>query len=362
MIANPQNDNPAACVITVNGESIDELHAYVGEVTVHLKRGISATATILFDAFRDERGQWSVQDSGRIKPWDDIVISAMFGHSAGEEVMRGVIRELRMEFPEDMSGARVAVEVQDDLIKLDREQRHGVLSSEGEEKTDGQLVRELAEAAGLRDVTAEDGLTAGALHIDTTPIRLLRERAEANGFELYTRKGALYFGPPRLSAPRQQTIRVYAGTKTNCIRFSIQHDGHKPDQVRMTREPNSEKDRNSPALVVEPNQTILGHYALKSEGRKLQPFVWSVDRPTGASESEAESRAQAKANENQFKISASGELDGTIYGHVLWPYAPVEVDGVGDTYGGTYYVDEVTHRFRADSYQQEFTVIRNATN
>lgn len=362
MIDSPQNRGPAACLITVNGESLAELNAYVREVTVRLKRGVSATATILLDAFRDERGQWSVQDSGRFSPWDDIVISALFGRSIEEEVMRGVVRELRMDYPEDMSGAHVAVEVQDDLIKLDREQRHGVLSSEGEEKSDGQLARELAEDVGLRDVTVEDGLTAGALQIDSTPIKMLQDRAEANGFELYTRQGALYFGPPKLSASPQKSILVYAGPETNCTQFAIQHDGHKPDQVRMTREPEKQDDKALPALVVEPDQKILGSQALTSEGRNLRPFVWSLDRPTGASESEAESRAQAKANESQFKITAKGLLDGTIYGHVLWPYSPVDVDGVGETYGGVYYVDEVTHRFSANSYEQNFTVIRNATN
>lgn len=362
MIGDPQNVSPAACLITVDGESIADLHAFVREVTVTLKRGVSATASIALDAFRDERGRWSVQDSDRFEPWDEVVISAVFGSSAEQEVMRGVVRELRMEYPEDMSGARVAVEVQDDLIKLDREQRHGVLSSEGAEKSDGQLVRELAEAAGIRRVTAEDGLTAGALHIDSTPIKLLRDRAEANGFELYTRRGELYFGPPQLSSPPQRTILVYAGPSTNCNQFSVQHDGHRPDQVRMSRVPTDDGEGSSAELVVESRQKLLGTRELTSSGRNLRPFVWTLDRALGATRAEAESRAQAKADESQFKIRASGVLDGTLYGDVLWPYAPVEVDGVGDTYGGLYYVDEVTHRFVATGYEQRFELLRNATH
>jgi len=362
MIGLQQNSAPAACLITVNGKSIEDFHDYIRDVTVHLKRGASATATILLDTFRDERGQWSVQDSGKFHPWDEIMISAVFAQHSEEEVMRGVIRELRVEYPQDMSGAQVTIEVQDDLIKLDREQLHAVLSSEGNEKTDGQIARELADEVGLQHEMFEEGLTAGALHIDSTPIRLLRQRAEANGFELYTRKGMLYFGSPQLSAVPQKTILVYAGPTTNCTQFSIQNDGHKPDQVRMTREPKNQQEKSFPAPVFQPEQHLLGRHALTSEGRDLLPFTWTLDRPLAASQAEAESRAQAKANENQFKIKATGQLDGTLYGHVLWPYRPVEIDGVGNTYGGVYYVDEVTHNFTASGYLQHFTVIRNATN
>ena len=82
----------------------------------------------------------------------------------------------------------------------------------------------------------------------------------------------------------------------------------------------------------------------------------------GASRAELERRAQAKADENAWKISAEGELDGTLYGHVLLTHVTVEVDGVGETYGGRYYVDEVTHHFDSEGYRQHFKLLRNATN
>ncbi len=36
------------------------------------------------------------------------------------------------------------------------------------------------------------------------------------------------------------------------------------------------------------------------------------------------------------------------------------VDGVGEKYGGIYYVDRVTHKFAFEGYTQEFALIRNA--
>jgi hypothetical protein len=363
-----QNRAPAECVIEVNKKGLNSLYDYVREVTVNLKRNVSGTATIVLDSFRDERGRWLVQDSGLLQPWDEVQISASFGRPENDKIMHGYIREVKQEYPDDMGAAQVTVEVQDDLLKLDREQVHGVLSHEGEEKSDGALVRELAGQVGMECITEKDvsgkelGLTPGALHINTTPVKFLRKRAEANGFELYTREGKLYFHPPRLKANPQPSILVYAGSKTNCIRFNLQHDGHRPDKVRLMREAENEKDKDSPPREFEPRQIALGNNALTSEGRGLRQFVWSIDRPIGANEAEVESLAQAKANENQFKIKAQGVLDGTIYGYVLLPHLPVEVDGIGETYGGIYYVDEVTHKFTSGGYQQHFKLIRNATN
>jgi len=59
-------------------------------------------------------------------------------------------------------------------------------------------------------------------------------------------------------------------------------------------------------------------------------------------------------------VVAEGELDGSLYGHVLRVGLPVGLDGVGDRHSGIYYVDRVTHVFDANGYRQQFTLLRNA--
>ena len=76
---------------------------------------------------------------------------------------------------------------------------------------------------------------------------------------------------------------------------------------------------------------------------------------------EARTRAQAKANENAWKVKADGELDGSLYGHVLLTHKLVGVYGVGETYSGLYYVDTVSHTFDQNGYRQSFKLLRNAT-
>src|SRR5512134_1845756 len=113
---------PAEVVISVDGAEITELYPFLMEATVETSRAEAASASLSFETRRDELGKWTVQDAEVLKPWARIVISAAFG-SRVEEVMRGYIREVNLETPQDAGAAQVKVECQDDSIRLDREHR-----------------------------------------------------------------------------------------------------------------------------------------------------------------------------------------------------------------------------------------------
>ena len=359
---------PATWDIRIEKSDLGELRPLVREVSVQLKRNASGTADIVFDSYRNETGRWVAQDNPLLQPWNEVQINAVFDGRL-EGIVHGFIREVKLEYPEDMSGARVTVTVQDDLLKLDREHHHRVLTREGQEQSDGTIVREIARYGNLQYDIAE-GMTPRSLEINGTYAKFLLERAEANGFEVFMRGNILHFHPPSLDSEPQPTILVYAGASTNCRRFSVNYNGHHPDAVKVT----SQLEKNNPHgnssnqpprlsfLQTFPEQTSLGGQSLTSEGRGLPPFVWSIDKPSGGTQTEMEIRARSKANANQFKIAAEGVLDGTQYGNVLLPHLPVTVDGVGATYNGRYYVEAVTHKFSGGIYEQQFKLLRNAIN
>jgi hypothetical protein len=85
-----------------------------------------------------------------------------------------------------------------------------------------------------------------------------------------------------------------------------------------------------------------------------------MERQGSPSADELRARAQRLANEQSLRVKAEGELDGSLYGHVLRVGEPVGVDGVGDWLQGVYYVDKVKHHFSLDGYRQSFTLLRNA--
>jgi phage protein D len=347
---------PVECVVTVDGTEITDFYRFLKEVRVEMSRRAAAMATLVFDTVRKESGVWNVQDEGPFLPWKRIQIDARFG-SRREEVMRGFIKEVRAECPQDMSSATVTVTAQDESLLLDREHVRASMSREDAQLSDGQIAQQIASDHGL-GADAEPGQTHTSLNADATYIRFLQDRAEANGFELLVRAGTLVFKPPELAGAPQPTILVYAGRDTNCLRFTASYDGHRPDQVRVMRA--AERGTEIDDQTVGPDLPLLGRTAATSSGAGLAPFVWTLPRPNGATAAEAQARAQARANENAWKITAEGELDGALYGSVLLTHRTVNVDGVGDTYGGLYYVDEVRHTFNTEGYRQTFKLLRNA--
>lgn len=348
---------PAECLVTVDGEEIVDLYPFLVELTVDTARDRAAAATLRFESRRDEQGVWTVQDAGILAPWKTIVIEAAFG-SDTEEVMRGYIREVSADYPQEAGNTTVTVECQDESLLLDREQVRTVWGGDAP-TDDATIVRTIVSAHGLAlDPESGSGLSGLVLNQDGTDVTFLRERARANGYELIFREGQVYFGPLRLGSDPQETILVYAGQDTHCYSFSVRSDGHQPDQVAFDVAAGEGAERVE--QVITPDLELLGNEAADSTSAGLGDFTWRMTRQGVSDEAQLMALAQAKANELSLRVKAEGELDGSRYGHVLRVGEPVGVDGVGDWLGGRYYVDTVSHRFSLDGYRQSFQLLRNA--
>jgi hypothetical protein len=351
---------PAECVIKVGASrtEITDLYPFLTEVVVEAGRTEAATATLRFETRREEEGHWTVQDSGYFAPWEPILIEAVFGdHRA--EVMRGYVREITADYPAEPGATSVVVECQDESLPLDREHVRRDWGADAP-TSDTAILQEIV--SGRHGATVHPDSAAGqsglVRHQDSTDIRFLRQRAQANGYELIFREGSVYFGPMRLDAEPQQTILVYAGRDTHCVRLSIKDDGHKPDRVAFDRA--ADTGAETVSETVEPDLPLLGNAPADSSQSGLGDFTWRMSRTMSADETELRTMAQERANAQSMRISADGELDGSMYGHVLRAAEPVGVDGVGERYGGVYYVDRVTHRFDMNGYRQTFRLLRNA--
>lgn len=354
---------PAECIIKVgaSGEEISDLYAFLVDVNIQTSRGEAATATLNFESRRDETGRWSVQDAGILKDWEPVVIEAAFGNVT-EEIMRGYIRQVSADYPET-GVATVTVECQDSSIALDRLQRRRSWGGDAP-TSDAEILNEILGRYPDLSPYSQNGVTNGTgqtglvINQDATDISFLRERAQANGYELIFVQGMVYFGPWRVDATPQSTIMVYAGPATNCNSFKTTSDGHQPDTVRIeAAEPVGEGVIQEP---VTSNLPLMGSEPADSTSSGLDEFAWTMNRVGGNDQEILTAAAQNKANELAMKIKAEGELDGSLYGHVLRVGEPVGVDGVGDWLGGIYYVDAVAHQFNFDGYVQQFRLLRNA--
>ncbi|MFP2927385.1 phage late control D family protein [Pyxidicoccus sp. 3LG] len=348
---------PAECDIKVRGRPISALYPYLSEVRVELGRERAGVATLVFETRRDEKGRWSVQDAEVLAPWEPIVIEAVFGPQRKEEILRGYIRQVRADYPEDVGAARVTVACQDESLAMDREHVRRVWGADVP-TTDRVILMEIAGRYGLTvDLTSGGGMSGLVVPQDSTDIRFLRARAEANGYELLVQGGELYFGPMRLTAEPQPTLRVYAGLDTHCRALSITTDGHLPNAVAVDLTP---EEGSSPSRrEVMPDLPLLGTQQAHG-GREGRDFTWLLTREGSVDEEELVARAQRKVNDFSLRVRAEGEVDGTAYGHVLQVGQPVSVDGVGEWLGGVFYVDAVTHLFSQEGYRQGIRLLRNA--
>ncbi len=352
--------DPAECVITVDGAEIEELYPFLLEVRVECSRTEAATATLSFETRRNELGSWTVQDAGILEPWARIVITAAFG-SREEEVMRGYIREVRLETPEDAGAAQVVVECQDDSLRLDRTHQRRTWGTSDLPTSDTLILAEILTTYGLLphgdNESGQERLVGIAQ--DDTDIKFLKSRAEFNGYELIFREGRVYFGPMRLEGDPQSTILVYAGEDSNCLSLSVRANGHQPDAVTYDA-PAESGDSVESAEPVRSDLFLLGTTRADSSNAGLEDFVWRMSAEAGADGQRLQALAQMKANDLDIhRIQGEGELDGALYGHVLEVGRPVPVDGLGERMSGVYYVDSVSHSFSALGYRQRFRLLRN---
>lgn len=351
---------PAECVIAVDGTEITELYPFLLEVTVETSRSEAATASLTLETRRDELGRWTVQDAGILVPWAQIVISAAFG-SRTEEVMRGYIREVSLETPQDAGAAQVKVACQDESIRMDREHRRRTWGTAELPSSDTLMLSEILAPYGLATDPASGAGQASLVGVaqDDTDIKFLRARAEFNGYELIFGAGLVYFGPMRLDEDPQDTLMVYAGSATNCLSLNVRADGHQADAVAYDA-PAEEGDAST-ETTVQPDLPLLGTTHADSTSAGLEPFVWRLSAEAGADAERLQALAQQKANDLDIhRVQAEGELDGTLYGHVLRSGLPVGVDGLGEWMSGVYYVDSVSHAFSPQGYRQRFRLLRNA--
>lgn len=348
---------PAACRISVNGVEIVDLYPLISEVTVETSRSVASTAVIRFDGQVDETGEWAVQDGDEIRTRDEVLIEAVFGEDA-EEVFRGYVLTIAPSYPEDRRGSVVTVDCRDATLLLDQAQVTRVWGDPAL-TTDLTIAEEIAADHALAlGAGSREGQTGLLVNQNGSDISFLKARADANGFELYTRAGELHFGPPQLDLDPQPAIMVYAGRATNCLTIDISDDAHRADSVSFEIAPESGSDVITETITSE--LPLLGTELATGQTSAAGAASWRLTRSGSPVLTELQAVARARADEQSMRLSATGQLDGALYGHVLQFGMPVGVSGIGTRYGGRWYVDKVSHAFTTEGYRQDFTLTRNA--
>jgi len=353
---------PAECKIYLQGKEVPEFYPFLREVRVSTSRSEAWAASLDFATVRDEMGQWEVQDRGALVPWVEIRLTVLFGERE-QTLFKGYIREVNTRFPESAGEAEIHVECQDQSVRLDRTRKRRAWGTEQAPTSDRIIIGEILSQYGLNLTPDSQSGQSGLVELpqDASDTRFLKKRAEDNNYELIFYPDWVYFGPYRISSDRPQPIiQVYAGQDTHCLRFDVNTDGHLPDALDVDIPPEEEGEESRNVLVHSDLQP-MGPERADSRGQSLEPHLDSLSGEGGDSYEQLSARAQAQVNDfDLHRVQADGELDGSLYGHILRPGSPVPVDGLGERLSGLYYVDRVEHQIDNQGYRQSFHLLRNA--
>jgi hypothetical protein len=186
----------------------------------------------------------------------------------------------------------------------------------------------------------------------------IRELARRNGFVFYVEPTPVpgvsqaYWGiDNRLGVP-QPALTMNMGADTNVdqpISFNFNALGPATPQVRVI-EPISRM-----AIPV----PVPGGLRPPLASRPASSLRTTIARDTAnLNPAQGALRALSSAEDSADAVTGTGEVDAVRYGRALRARRLVGVRGVGFSYDGNYYVQEVAHRVRRGEYKQRFTLKR----
>lgn len=197
-----------------------------------------------------------------------------------------------------------------------------------------------------------------------TDLAYIQELADRHGFVFYIAPGIVagqniaYWGPPNRKATPSKPLTFNMGSFTNVESINFQYDalaatkmsGRVQDRKTNQIQPVDQTSSRRSLLSREPAITTQTHL-------RTTQFRQSARLTTQAS-----AYAQSMVDQSIDRvITATGELDTLTYGDLLQAGGTVDLRGVGYTYDGRYYVNEVTHEIRPGDYKQQFTMTREGT-
>ena len=356
---------PASCIVKIDNKASTWLYPYIESVDVTNKRQGTGTAKIICKSIVGPDGAWEVTDNDKVEENKPISIEVKFGPQSTLPLFTGKIQKITPNFSSMSDEITVTIDCQDLSIDLDRQHKR-VSWQEDEKMSDTRFLKEaLKQNKSLTSKSlklhrdTDDGEMPFPKNSNETNINFILKRAKENAYDCYIIDDELYFGPPRLkSSPSpEKKIYVRAGRLTNTTNFQIKHDPHVADEVEFVVL--NDKGTDIEVITLKSKFTQLGTISSKRKKSNSSKNKWAAKTNSTPTKAKVQALNQAKINQESFNITATGKLDGSLFGDVLHVGRTISVVGAGLSYDGIHYVDAVTHNFTSAGYIQNFALIRN---
>ena len=307
-------------------------------------------------------GEWSIADEGIFARLTPLRLEASVGSESTETLVEAYVTETSLTLDNEPGRSTFEVIAMDPTVLMNLEEK----VRSWPDMTDADIAASIFSEYGF-DTEVEPTSPARQETQQTviqrgTDIRFLLRLAARNGYECavkpdpVTGRSIGHFHPPRLQGDPQGVLSVAMGEATNVNGLGIRFNMTRP-QVTEAAGMDIETQSEQSGSAEETQRPLLGESGASATQRPRRELLAG----TGLAESgELQTQAQAVTDSSAFAVTAEGDLNTAAYGGVLRAGATVNLRGAGTRYSGTYYVESVLHVLHGSSYEQHFSLRRNA--
>lgn len=312
-----------------------------------------------FTLGKDSASDYGLLRDGLLEPPNRVIIVAIIG-VLPEVLIDGLITNHQVVPSNKPGESTLHVFGKDISLKLDLNEKNEMYPNQSDSVIVTRLIGNYADLGLVPQVTSTIDVP---IQVDRTPsqqgtdLKFISELARRNGFVFYIEPIApgintAYWGIDNRQGLPQSALTMNMGPDTNVdsgINFSFDAMGPAAPQVSII-------DPATKLAVPIPPPSALN---LPLSNQPAPPLRQILPRNTAKlNPTQAGLRVLSTAIQVADAVTATGELDAVRYGHALRARRLVGVRGVGQSYDGTYYVKEVTHRIKHGEYKQSFTMSR----
>ena len=308
---------------------------------------------------------------GILEPPNRIIIQVIVNVKVGVKrklqspiLIDGIITDHQIAPSNQPGESRLIVTGEDISLMLDLKDKNKTYPNFSDTKIVKQILNSYRIKYGLKlEVDNSNYVPTKNETISTqqgTDLQFIQELATRNSYIFEIRPGKIpgkniaYWGEEKQKiTPIQPALSMNMGAFTN-VDSSINFNFNALAAIEPQASISDEKTGASISIKVpkSPGQALASKPA---KALRTQMLRCTNKLEQALAEKQAETLA-SRSRENA--VTASGEVDTVRYGYVLGVRQLVGVRGVGKTYGGYYYVQQVTHRIKRGEYKQSFTLKR----
>jgi len=364
--------------LAINDKPVDQLlYGHIKQLEVEDSDTNADSFVIRLAAMRQRSGAWSYPAKDKLQLFSKVRISASFPKGNTEHLIQGYITNIAFHIDKDEKKSYVDISGMDATVLMNLQEKLVAW----EDKPDSDIAKDIFSRYGF-DTEIEDTSTTTPQSESTfttvqrgSDIEFLKRLAARNGFDCFLKtdydknKTVGYFRKRNLELKPQKDLAVQFGPSGNNVQsidFTV--DALRPLSVDMRqKDAFSEEvkevtieDSKLPKIGKQNLQELVApNIARMASGEKLFPKV-VLSRHVTSEPHIMETEARSVFDDGSWFITAKGTVNAEVYGQVLNAKGTVLIKGADEDFSGKYYVTKVVHKFKPESYVQEFEAKKNA--